>query len=95
MISELTQKEKKRFKAQAQRLKPVIHVGKAGLSDPLLKSVDEALDRHSLIKVKFADFKDQRKELAPVIAEKSRSHLITLLGNVLVLYRRKKEEDIQ
>jgi RNA-binding protein YhbY len=39
--------------------------------------------------VKFDDFKDQKKELAPLLAEKTSSHLIHLVGNVAVLYRPK------
>jgi len=37
--------------------------------------------------VKFDDFKEQKKELAPQLAEKSGSHLVTRVGNVVVLYR--------
>jgi RNA-binding protein YhbY len=42
-----------------------------------------------LVKVKFADHKDQRKVLAPQLAERSGSHLVTLIGNVVVLFRRR------
>jgi RNA-binding protein YhbY len=41
--------------------------------------------------VKFEDFKDQKKELTPLLAEKSRSHLVTRVGNVVVLYRPKSD----
>jgi RNA-binding protein YhbY len=44
-----------------------------------------------LIKIKFSDHKDEKHELAPQIAEKSNSHLVTLLGNVVVLYRKRAE----
>jgi RNA-binding protein YhbY len=43
------------------------------------------------VKVKFAEFKEQRKQLAPEMAEKTGSELITLLGNVVVLYRKNEE----
>jgi RNA-binding protein YhbY len=39
--------------------------------------------------VKFDDFKDQKKELSPQLAEKTGSHLVTRVGNVVVLYRPK------
>ena len=39
------------------------------------------------MKIKFADFKDQKKELAPQLAEKTGSHLIMRVGNVMVLHR--------
>ena len=75
------------FKAQAQRLKATLKVGKEGLSPQFLLALDDALKHHELVKVKFDDFKDQKKELAPQLAEKSGSHLITRVGNVVVLFR--------
>ena len=44
-----------------------------------------------MIKIKFSDFKEAKHDLAPQLAEKTNSHLITLLGNVVVLYRKKPE----
>jgi RNA-binding protein len=52
-----------------------------------LRSLDKALASHELVKIKFTNFKDQKKVLAPQLAEKTRSYLVTLLGNVVVLYR--------
>ena len=48
---------------------------------------------NQLVKVKFDDFKEQKKELAPQLAQKSRSHLVTRVGNVVVLYRSKPVEE--
>ena len=73
-------------------LKATFKVGKAGLSDAFLHAVDEGLTRHGLVKVKFEELKDQKKTLAPLLAEKSRSHLVTRIGNVAVLYRRGPDE---
>ena len=77
------------LKAQAQRLKATLKVGKEGLSPQFLAALDEVLRCHQLVKVKFDEFKDQKKELAPQLAEKTGSHLITRVGNVVVLYRPK------
>ena len=81
------------LKAQAQRLKATLKVGKEGLSPQFLSAVDEALKHHELVKVKFGEFKEQKKELSPQLAEKSGSHLITRVGNVVVLYRPKPTEE--
>ena len=91
-MTELSNPEIRKFKATAQRLKPMLKVGHAGLSPAFLKTVDEALMSHELIKIKFDDFKDKRKVLAPELAEKTSSHLVTLIGNVVVLYRKKPEK---
>jgi RNA-binding protein len=80
------------FKAQAQRLKVTLKVGKEGFSPQFLAALNDALKHHELVKVKFDDFKEQKKELAPQLAEKSGSHLVTRVGNVAVLFRPKPVE---
>jgi RNA-binding protein len=85
----LTNAQIRALKAQAQRLKATLKIGKEGLSPQFLAALDEILKHHELVKVKFDDFKEQKKELAPQLAEKSGSHLVTRVGNVVVLYRPK------
>jgi RNA-binding protein len=91
-MSSLSQKEIRQFKARAQLLKPTLKVGKQGLSAEFLAALDEALKHHELLKVKFDEFKDQRKQLAPQMAERTGSQLIWIVGHVAVLYRAKPPE---
>ena len=77
------------LKSRGQLLKPALKVGKEGLTPQFLAALDEALKHHELLKVKFDHHKEQKKELAPQIAEKSRSQLIMRVGNVVVLYHPK------
>ena len=95
MAEELTNPQIRKLKGLAQRLEPVVKVGKNGLTPGLLKSLDEELGRHELVKVKFADLKEQRKQLAPELAEKSGAVLVALIGNVVVLFRRNAEPEKQ
>ena len=83
------------LKAKAQRLKAMLKIGKEGLSPAFLAALNDALKHHELVKVKFEGFKEQKKELAPELAQKSRSHLITRVGNVVVLYRPKPLDEKQ
>ncbi len=87
MTPPLSSDQISKLKGLAQRLDATIKVGKAGLSDAFLQTVSETLSHHELIKVKFAEFKEEKKQLAPVLAEKTSSHLVTLIGHVAVLYR--------
>jgi RNA-binding protein len=80
---------KRDLKARAQRLEPVLRLGHGGASEAFLKSLDEALGLHELVKIKFMEFKDEKKTLAPEIAAKSGSELIMRVGNVAVYYRPK------
>jgi RNA-binding protein len=83
----LTNAQISRLKGMAQRMDATLKVGKAGLSEAFLQTVRETLAHRELIKVKFDEFKDQKKTLAPELAEKTESRLVTLIGNVAVLYR--------
>jgi len=85
----LTNPQVREFKARAQRLEPLLKIGKEGITPRFLAALDAALTHHELVKVKFDDFKDQKKVLSPQLAEQSGSHLITRVGNVVVLYRPK------
>ena len=90
----LTNPEIRKLKARAQRLEPMFKVGKAGLSEGFVKSVDEGLAHRELVKVKFVEFKEDKKTLAPELAEKTSSQLIMRVGNVAVLYRAKAVANI-
>lgn len=91
---ELTNAQIREFKAKAQRIKATLKIGKDGVTPAFLKALDDALNHHELLKVKFDDLKDQKKELAPQVAEKTGSHLVTRVGNVLVLYRPKPPREV-
>jgi RNA-binding protein len=89
VAEELSNREVRGLKARAQLLKPMLKVGKDGLSPAFLKAVDDALAHHELVKVKFDEFKEQKKELGPKLAESSSANLIMQVGHVVVLFRRK------
>ena len=86
-MDSLTNPEIRALKARAQLLKPTLKIGKEGLSPAFIAALDEALKHHDLVKVKFDDFKEQKKELSPQLAEKTGSRLIMRVGNVAVLFR--------
>jgi RNA-binding protein len=94
VTEELSNREVRGLKARAQLLKPMLKVGKDGLSPAFLKAVDDALAHHELVKVKFDEFKEQKKELGPKLAESSSANLIMQVGHVVVLFRRKPAANV-
>lgn len=87
-MPELTGAQKKHLRGLAHHLKPVVQIGRNGLTDPVLESIDQALDDHELIKVRLADPQGRKRELAEEIAERSGGAWVGLVGNVVTLYRR-------
>lgn len=89
MLEPLTNPQIRKFKAAAQLLTASLKIGKAGLSDAFVRTVSDELGRHELVKIKFVEFKEEKKTLAPLLAEKTGSHLVMRVGNVMVLHRPK------
>jgi RNA-binding protein len=87
-MQELTGAQKKHLRGLAHHLKPVVQIGRNGLTDPVLESIAQALDAHELIKVRLADPQGRKRELAEEIAGRTDSVQVGLVGNVVTLYRR-------
>lgn len=65
----------------------MVRVGQAGLSEPLLACMQDALERHELVKVRFVGAREERRALAPQLAERTSSLLVQTVGNVAVYFR--------
>jgi RNA-binding protein len=91
-MSELTGKQKLYLKSIAHHLKPLVQVGKLGVSDNLITAMDQALEKHELVKVKFVDLKDEKVEISDILAEKTTSALVGIIGNIATFYRKSKSE---
>jgi RNA-binding protein len=89
----LTSAQRGFLKSLAHHLDPICYVGKSGLTGSLVQSVEAAFDAHELLKVKFNDFKKEKREIAAQLVERTRSHLVGIIGNVAILYRQHPEEE--
>ena len=83
----LTPREKKLIKKLSHDLKPLIRIGKNGVTPATIANIDKALTNHELIKIKYLEHKDQKKTLTRQITEETGSELINRIGNTIVLYR--------
>lgn len=87
--------QKRYLRGLAHSLKPVVFIGQKGLTDALIRSTEEALNTHELIKIKFNDFKEksQKQELSEKIETATKSELVGLVGHVATFYRRHKDPE--
>ena len=92
-MTDLTGAQKKHLRGLAHHLKPMVQVGKNGVTDSVLELIGQALDDHELIKVRLADPQGRKKELAEEIAERSGSVQVGLVGKVVTLYRRQPDPE--
>ncbi len=73
-------------------MKPTVFVGKDGMTDTLVGAVAESIGAHELIKVRFVDFKDSKKDLAGQLAKRSGSELVGMIGHLAILYHEHPDE---
>jgi len=89
----LTNAEIRKLKAEAQRLEPVVRVGKNRLTPAVVYSIQQALTSRGLIKIRFDHEREERDILAGEIAKATEAALIMQVGKVAVFYRPKPPAD--
>ena len=90
----ITSAERKALKARAHSLNPVVMVGSAGLTAPVLQEIDRGLAAHELIKVRVTGSgRDAREQAAEEIAEALSCAAVQVIGNTLVLFRPLPDDD--
>ena len=79
------------LRAAAHSLKPIVMVGKGGLDQRVLAAMDEALEHHELVKVKFQAYKDEIRPLCEELSSKTDSALVSIIGFIGTFYRASDE----
>ena len=85
--------QRKFLRGLAHGLKPLVQVGKEGVSPSVLDAIDRALEAHELIKVQITAERDQRKTMAEEIEKHSKSECAGLIGKMAIFYRQQSEPD--
>lgn len=90
----LTNPQLKAMRAIAHQLKPVVTVAQNGLSESVSREIDQALERHELIKLKIAvGDREVRQQLSDEICQATGAQRVQSVGNVVVLYRAARKPD--
>jgi len=90
MASVLNGKQRRYLRALAHGKKPVVQLGKEGLTPAVCAAIDASLETHELIKVKVGSKEDVELEaLGQQIEQKTRSNLCDAIGRTLLFYRRR------
>ena len=92
-MRELTSGQRQHLRRLAHDIRPVVQIGKQGVTDKAVATVDQALDAHELIKIKFLDYQDQRHALSADLATSLGAALVGVVGNVAIVYRRQRDPE--
>ncbi len=91
----LSSKEKRQLKALSNHLPYSAMLGKKEIEDGVLKTIDDALNAHELVKIRILETHDRSiKEEGELLSTSLNAEVIQILGRVITLYRyspKKKE----
>ena len=81
--------QRKYLRGLAHGLKPVVFIGQNGMTDSVIRAINDALKTHELIKVRFVDSKEkeQKERVAALIGEKNNCEVVGKMGHILILFR--------
>lgn len=86
---ELTSKQRAQLRSLATNLDTIVHVGKDGIGDNLIKQVNDALEARELIKGRVLEnnIEYDARLAAQELAKATRSEVVQVIGTKFVLYR--------
>ncbi|NUQ19820.1 MAG: ribosome assembly RNA-binding protein YhbY [Gemmatimonadaceae bacterium] len=88
----ITGKERAALRGEAHHLDPLVHVGKEGITDALLGSLDDALRTRELVKVQLTKGADvDPKDAARQLADAMDADVVQVIGRTTTLYRHNPE----
>lgn len=87
--------QKRFLRGLAHSLKPVVFVGQKGVTDALKNALNDALDHHELVKVKFIEFKAKEQKLAVVeqIEQSMPCETVGLVGHTAIFFRQQNDPE--
>lgn len=90
----MTTKQRAYLKSLAMTMDPIFQCGKSSLTPEFTKAIDEALVKRELIKISvLKNCADDPRELAELLAERTHSQVVQVIGKKIVLYREGKDKN--
>ena len=90
---ELTSKQRAALRAIANTYEPILQIGKDGITEPLLKQADDALNARELIKVSgMKNAPMDAREFCDILCENVHAMPVQCIGNRFVIFRKKKKD---
>jgi len=88
----MTNKQRAYLSGLASTMNPIFQIGKSSLTPEVVSAVAEALEKRELIKVSvLKNCMDDPKQIAEVLAERTRSQVVRVIGKKIILYKPAKK----
>jgi len=92
-MNNLSSSERKYLRSQAHHLEPVVLIGKNGIKDGTIESINKVLQTRELIKIKFREFKGEKLSLSEKIVELTNSQVVGVIGHTVIIFRQNPDSD--
>ena len=92
-MNNLSSSQRSYLRNQAHHLEPVVLIGKHGITDGTIESIDRVLEARELIKIKFREFKDEKLSLSEKIVELTNSQIVGVIGHTVIIFRQNPDSD--
>jgi RNA-binding protein len=92
-MTELSPAQRAYLKRLAHPIKPLVHIGKGGVTATLQLTVNQVLTAHELVKIKFVGSKEEKDALVAELVSGTHSALVGIIGNTAILYRQHPQKD--
>lgn len=90
----MTSKQRAYLKGLAMTMEPIFQIGKSSLTPENTAAIDEALEARELIKITvLKNCLDDGRSIAEVLAERTHSEVVQVIGKKIVLYRPAKNKE--
>ena len=94
-MNNLSSSKRSYLRSHAHHLEPVALIGKNGVTDGTINTIDKALYSRELIKIKFREFKDEKQILSEKVAKLTNSAVVGIIGHTLIIFRQNPDLEKQ
>lgn len=92
----MNNKQRAYLSGLASKLSPIMQIGKSSLTPEIITAADEALEARELIKISvLKNCFDDPRAIAEMMAERTHSQVVRVIGKKIVLYRPSKKPKIE
>lgn len=89
----MTSKQRSYLKGLAMKIDPIFQIGKSNITPEFTKSLDDALEARELVKITILNnCQGDPDEMADMLAGRTHSEVVQVIGKKIVLYRESKEK---
>jgi RNA-binding protein len=89
----LSGKQKRILRAAGTCLKPEVWIGKEGITDGTIQTIENSFNTKELVKIKFLETSSLgKKDAAETIRQRTNSEVVQIIGHTILIYRPFPEE---